>query len=82
MLHTKLRTRIKKSQITRGQLGLLLGATEATLSRILSGHRPLSDQFFRRATAALNLLEQANAEAEAARYRVLSKWPEISKRYK
>ena len=82
MLITKLRTRVKMSPISRGQLGLLLGMTESTLSRIFSGSRPCPDKFFKRASAALDLLEQAHAEAEAARYRILSKWPELSTRYK
>ena len=56
--------------------------TESTLSRIFSGDRPCSDKFYTQASAALDLLEKAHAEAEATRYRILSKWPEISKRCK
>ena len=81
MTTQQLNKRVRESPVSRAQVGILIGVSESMMCRILSGARPSSDKFLKRATAALDLLEQAHRTCGEARQRVLAKWPKISKRY-
>ena len=81
MTNQQLNKRLRESPVSRAQVGILLGISESGMSRILSGARPSPVRFLSRATAALNLLEQAHLACEEVRKRFHAKWPEISKRY-
>ena len=78
----ELKIRMVIARVRAGRVAVLLGISETYLCKILSGERPTPDNFFTRASAAVKLLEIANASADDARARVLKQWQKIDKRYK